>query len=275
MLKRKVPLPEGSESKSYYKYFSRDLAPVPEEKLEVAAAGPRPNSGALLIEDRDKLLDMGYLPYETGYWVLEDGSGALANNTYMPGVTCEMLQWWFAWHALDPLRYAIWDPEDHFDVKISDEVRRKILDPDIPLEEKSWDVLHEVVEAFEWDQEPEDVTIKFENPWKMGFNRARYGKDSNNCGFLVAVNGESGPPDHRVNAVMVHMARPVEGGVEFRTRFWNGWKIDAAGKAVKTLPDGIVIPAQIPETIYRHNIKEYSNLATLLPLVYAEERDRW
>ena len=26
-----------------------------------------------------------------------------------------MLQWWFAWHGIDPLRYAIWDPYDPYD----------------------------------------------------------------------------------------------------------------------------------------------------------------
>ncbi len=275
MLRRKVPLPPGSEQKSYYKYYDREMTPPPDEKVEVAKAGPRPNNGARLIQDRDHFLDLGYQPYETGYWVLDDGSASLANCTYMPGVTCEMLQWWYAWHALDPLRYAIWDPEDHFGITIGNDVRKKILDPNVPLEEKSWGVLHDVVEAFEWNLEPEKVVIMFENPWKMGFNRARYGKDSENCCFLVVVNGESGTEDHRVNSVMVHMARPVQGGVEFRTRFWNGWKIDESGNPVKTLPDGITVPVEIPRMIYEHNIKEYTNLATLLPLVYAEEKENW
>ena len=33
----------------------------------------------------------------------------------MPGVTSEMLDWWFPWHSVgSDLRYKIWDPEDHY-----------------------------------------------------------------------------------------------------------------------------------------------------------------
>ena len=56
------------------------------------------------------LLDPGYLRAETGYCTHEDGRGYVAVLTKMPGVTAEMLDWWFDWHPRDPLRYRIWFP---------------------------------------------------------------------------------------------------------------------------------------------------------------------
>jgi len=30
---------------------------------------------------------------------MEDGTGYIANLVYMPGVTVDMFDWWFAWHG--------------------------------------------------------------------------------------------------------------------------------------------------------------------------------
>lgn len=45
------------------------------------------------------------------------------------------------------------------------------------------------------------------------------------------------------------------------------------GKALKGIPDGETIPAIVPEKLFMHNIKEFSNLASILPSLYAEEKD--
>ena len=31
----------------------------------------------------------------------------------LPGVTAEMVQWWFWWHCQEDLRYQVWYPGDH------------------------------------------------------------------------------------------------------------------------------------------------------------------
>ena len=40
------------------------------------------------------------------------------------------------------------------------------------------------------------------------------------------------------------------------------------------MPDGVSIPEMGPRALYGHNIKEFSNLAAILPSVYAEEKDK-
>ncbi|MFX1508632.1 MAG: DAPG hydrolase family protein, partial [Promethearchaeota archaeon] len=77
-----------------------------------------------------------------------------------------------------------------------------------------------------------------------------------------------------VPVVMTHFLRPVEGGSELRSRFWFGWQI-IDGEPVKCIPDGFKIPAIGPVSLLKHNVKEFTNLACILPDIYAEEKDNW
>ena len=64
-------------------------------------------------------------------------------------------------------------------------------------------------------------------------------------GTVVGANGVSlmldpppGVPTQKSPAVMVHFVREVDGGVEFRTRFWMGYHI-LDKKPYKLLPKGV------------------------------------
>lgn len=73
---------------------------------------------------------------------------------------------------------------------------------------------------------------------------------------------------------MCHFIRETADGVELRTRFWMGWTI-VDQKAVKTLPDGVRIPEIAAQTLLLHNMKEFANLASFLPEIFAEEKNNW
>ncbi len=47
----------------------------------------------------------------------------------MTGATPEMIDWWFAWHGLEDLRYKLWYPEMHVSARLDPEERAKVLDP--------------------------------------------------------------------------------------------------------------------------------------------------
>lgn len=49
----------------YYKYFLRDLAPIPQEKLDIWQGPAADGSLALPIEQRDRFLDEAPLPLES------------------------------------------------------------------------------------------------------------------------------------------------------------------------------------------------------------------
>jgi phloretin hydrolase len=89
-----------------------DMASASHEKYSSIEQGPMDYATALRIENRNDLFKEGYLDGEFGWWLLEDGTALIANKTFFPNLTGEMFDWWFAWHPIDRLRYAIWDSED-------------------------------------------------------------------------------------------------------------------------------------------------------------------
>ena len=264
----KVPMPADAVNKSYYKYFEMGIADLTEEQKAFVAQCKRPSEEALSAKERNKFIGEGVWPRETGYYPLKEGGMLIAANVPMPDVTADMLYWWFAWHGLDPLRYAIWDCEDHFDVQIDEKGRALALDPSVPMEQKTWGATHVVLESM--GAAPDQITIMFKNPAEMGFDPALIGTDS--CEFLVSANCLLAPyntPSH-----MVECAKKVDGVMTYMCRFWVGYHaIDGEAKCL--LPPEVTIPDEVAAGMVGHCIKEFSNLAKILPSVYAEEKDRW
>lgn len=264
----KVPVAADARTKSYYKYYERDIAGLTPEQMQFVAGCKGREEDALSIHDRNKLLEPGILPEKMGYFPLKEGGMLVAGNIPMPGVTAEMLYWWFAWHGLEPLRYAIWDPEDHFDVQINQEGKERSLNQDIALEEKTWGAAHTVKESI--GGPPDEIVIMFTEPAKMGFDASKIGTPD--CEFMVAANALLG--EMKVPVVMVETAKKVDGIMTFSARFWVGYHI-IEGEGRYLLPPQVQIPEQVMMGLVGHNIKEFSHLAKILPEVYAEEKGRW
>ncbi len=251
----------------YAKYYYRPIAPPNPKLIEILKQGPMDPAKALKPENINDLLNPGYHEVETGYCIMPDGTGYAAINNVFPGSTVEMHNWWFAWHALEDIRYMLWFNKGHFGIRISDADRAKILDPDVPMVKKYQGMQHHVVEDVGGGVE--DIEINFLTPEEMGFDMERFKAPA--VATIVGANGFSqaraGGP--KAPAIMLHFAREIPGGIEFRTRFWMGWHM-INGKPVKLLPDGIRIPIQAPMGLAFHNVEEYSNLAAFLPEIYKE-----
>lgn len=268
MAEKSRKLTEEEEKLPFINYFHDPLAPPNQKLLDILDQGPMDPAKALMPENINDLLQPGYLEVETGYCVLPNGAGYVAVNNVFPGCTIEMMKWWFAWHTLRPVHYSIWNSERHHSIAISDSDRKKILNPNIPLEEKYKDVTHFVVEDIGGGFE--DITILFLRPEKLGFDMSRFNKANVAevfCGYGVTESRSGHGP--KAPAVMVHFCRETEEGLEFRTRFWMGYKV-IKGKVHKVLPPHIKLPIEIPKGLAYHNVEEYSNLAAILPKVYSE-----
>ncbi|MFV0441646.1 MAG: DAPG hydrolase family protein [Lachnospirales bacterium] len=267
----RVPVTEQDKTKSYFKYYGVEMvAPDPKRYEDVHKDGLLRPDQVLKFQDRNRLFEPGYLEKEVGYCVLPDGTGYVANLTFMPGVTAEMFDWWFAWHGLDNLRYSVWDPEDHY--KAESMQKKRTLDPDLTMKEKYWNTTHHVLEDIGLG--PEGLYINFKCPGDLGFDMSKIGTDA--CATIVCARGygKGQPPFASPDTIMCHFIREVEGGVELRTRFWQGWCIKNS-KEYKSIPDGMRMPEIAPKALLLHNIKEFTNLAALLPKIYAEEKDRF
>jgi hypothetical protein len=259
------------KTRPYAAYFDRKPADIPGERLGPMAT-PMDPSLALLPEDLNDLLPPGYLASEAGWCVMPNGTGYVSCLTKMSGVTPHMIDWWFAWHALESLRYKIWWPEGHFDLQISRAARERILDPEIPMAEKNHGLTHHVLEDIGGGA-PDKIRIRFMSPEDYGFDMSRFKPPKS--GTLVAGVGyvKSARAPFFVPAVpvmMCHLVREIEDGIEFRTRFWMGY--DMVGrKPKKKLPPFIRIPKKIPKGLALHCVHEYANLSSFLPRIFEEQ----
>lgn len=258
-----VPVTEEEMRSPLFPYFQINMTPADPARYQAVEAGMMDPRDALLPQDMNRLFDPGYLPGEFGYTQLEDGTVTLANLTKMPNVTPEMFDWWFAWHGLESLRYKIWNKDEHHycQTRNTEQARNASLS----MKERYWDTVHDVKEAMAPDAPVQDLIINFRNPVDIGFSAEKL-KDFD--GTIVCAGNEVSP------TIMCHFIRPTADGCELRTRFWMGYCVKDR-KPVKAIPDGIRIPPEAAKALLLHNIKEFTNLAALLPKLYPEYKDRF
>ena len=250
-----VPITEEEKKSPLYKYFLMDMKQA-DPRRYAAAAKPVDGSLGLHPTELNRLFEPGYLPLESGFCNLPDGGGMLANCTDMPGVTPEMFDWWFAWHGLEPMRYKIWNHEDHYYVMTRNpEISSNKA---LSMKERYWNTIHDVQEDVGLGLE--HIAINFRNPADIGFDPEKL-KDFK--GTIVCAGNEYNP------VIMCHFLRPTKTGCELRTRFWFGYSI-IDGKPRKILPDGVTFPLIPVQALLAHNIKEFTHLAYVLPQLYEE-----
>jgi hypothetical protein len=262
------PLTPEEQARPFAKYY-RD--PVPADPAHLAMMDtPCDPAKAIFPEQMNDLLNPGDLEIEIGWCNLPNGAGFIANRYQYSGVTAEMIDWWFAWHPLEDLRYRIWYPPQHGGIMISPEARKRILNPNIPIREKNWGVTHHVTENCDCGME--NIDISFMSPKDFGFDMTRW-KEPNVSTFA----GGSGwactvfKTDESITApaLMCHIFRQVPGGLEHRTRFWMGYRM-SNGKPELCLPPGISVPTAAIQGLARHNVREFKNFGAFLPEIYKE-----
>ena len=250
-----VPVTEEEKAGPLYKYFERDMVEA-DPAIYAAVQIPADPAKALGPEEMNRLFDDGYLDLELGYCNLPNGTAVLCNKTFMPGVTPEMFDFWFAWHGCEAMRYKIWNHHQHYSVQTMNPERA--LNKSLSLKERYWDTTHDITEDV--GNGPQRIFINFRNPADIGFDPEKL---KNFKGTIVCSGNEKSP------TIMVHFLRPVEGGCELRSRFWMGYHV-VNGKPEKMFPDGFRIPLDGVKCLLMHNIKEFTHLASILPEVYAE-----
>ena len=234
---------------------------------------PMDASKAFGPEEINRLLDVKKLETEEteiGWCWLPNGAGYIANKKFYPGFTAEMVDWWFAWHPLEDLRYRLWYPPQHGGIMLSPIDRERILDPTIPNAEKNWGVTHHVTENC--DAGMDNVDITFTAPVNLGFDMERFPK------VIAAFAGGMGwqcPVDKKEDtitapAMMCHVFYNVPGGMVHRTRFWMGYRICQDGSFECILPYGAKVPQESVQGLARHNVKEFTRFAEFLPRIHKE-----
>jgi len=256
-------LTEIEKSKPYSKFYYQPLTPPPASSIEEMDKGPIDPALAIPISEKDRLLIPGYTEGEYGYCVMPDGTGYVAALIDMPGVTKDMIEWFFAWFGLEDLRYMIWDPECHHAVELAKkEYIGQRCDYSLSALERRWGT--EIIATEDIGGGSVPLTIKFLTPGQFGHDVDKCFEAPN-----VTINNINLYNGDTPMAASSHLYRATDRGVELRARFWLGWVLDD-GKDVLVNDK---VPPPLPKGLAYHCLVEYSNLAAILPQLYEENHN--
>lgn len=246
------------------KYWFRRAAPD-SRVLSVLNNGPLPSGDALKWEDRERLIEPGYLGGENGWAKFDDGSAYVAVKTFFPGATAEMIDWWFEWaQREEAIRYKIWYPGAHYDMSQASTPNAPTYKNPKPFWGKSRFPVEDVGVGVS------QLRLDFVSPSELGFDKLP------EYSTMLAVR--VGLPNGLLKTTdMIHYVRPVEGGVEMRSRFWIAREFEAmagglglaAFLADNPLVKSVVVPENLPQELALHCANEYAQLASFLPEVFA------
>ena len=256
-------------ARPFAKYYSEEI-PLPDPAHFAMMETPCDPAKAITPEQVNDLLNPGNLDVEIGWCNLPSGAGFIANRMIYPDITAEMIDWWFAWHPLEDLRYRIWYPPQHGGIMLSPEGRKRLLDPSIPMAERNWGVVHHVTENCDCGME--NIDIQFLSPKDFGFDMSRWKEPCVSAfagGFGWAVSVNKTDDSITAPALMCHIFRKHPQGLEHRTRFWMGYRM-SSGKPELSLPPGVAVPVAAIRGLARHNVKEFTRFKHFLPRIYAE-----
>lgn len=246
----------------YSEYFFKPIAPVADHLLKEMEKSPVDPTKATSIFDRNDILKPGHLDVENGYTRMTDGSGAVATKVEMPGVTPEMIDWWFVWHGLKDLRYKIWCPTEHYGIHVHPDSEAHRMNTSLSLKERNWGTTDVVIEDV--GNGPQTMHLTFLSPEEYGYDPELV----KNVDVIVSANVQDPATGMRL-ITFSHVIRRIPGGIEYRSHYWQGYNI-IDGKPVATAipPEGF--PMEVMRSNALHSLVEYSNLAEILPKLYAK-----
>lgn len=263
---------EEEKDKPYAKYFYRPMAKIPDEVTHAIASGSMDHKDTLPFERINDLLQPGYHAWETGVCFMPDNSCYVAVLTRMPKVSGEMLDWWFWWHALETLRYKIWFPGSHLANHTQD--RHQLQNQELSSRQRYWNNTQYPIEDVGIGIE--QLSMTFLPPADFGFDVSRF--DEARVATVICARVGS-VTKKALHTDMCHFVRTTDDGVEMRSRFWIGRKIQSMMLSEESpihwlintkFIRKILIPADTPNQMAYHCAQEYNNLVAILPELYRD-----
>lgn len=238
----------------YEKYLRIKNVSVPEEIAAKIKNGGKITP--LLLSEKDAVLSSHGLWYDAGYTKLPDGNMLVSMYCEMPGITEEMIKWWFHWHPKESARYKLWFPGEHFAISYSRRNKEYFSSEAVPDFEEN---THYPVEKIGNAVLP--LEIRFVSPENFGFSE----KALRESGDPLIISGHVGVFRGLVrHTEMAHIFFKTEKGLLLVSRFW-------IGALLKTeLMRKIIANENIASGMAEHCFIEYRNLAKKLPELYKE-----
>lgn len=230
--------------------------PLPQIPSEIMDALSKNAITPTPFEAKNEILSNAELQTEVGYTKMDDGTYLVAMVCPMPGITVDMIEWWFWWHAQDSRRYQVWYPDDHISIKYHKKNRTYFEQPNVPAFVPNTQYPVERIGGMKMP-----LRIDFVTPEAFGFSRQAM--RNNNIPKIVC--GHVGAFNNLVkHTEMAHIFKQTENGLFMISRFW-------LGKTIKNpFLRKYIITDNMAKGMAEHCCIEYRNLCEILPALYDE-----
>lgn len=228
--------------------------PLPTIPPEIRTRLAQPCITQTSFEDRNAVLCDAGLQREVGYTRFPDGNWLVSMTCSMPGITADMIRWWFWWHCREDLRYRVWFPGDHLRIRYHKKDRDYFLRDTLPPFQPNTQFPVEKIGSMRLP-----LRIDFVTPEQFGFRPEDIRANHISlvvCGHVSAFGGLL------PHTEMAHIFKQTEDGLLLISRFWLG----------QTLKNPLLRKAILTEDtalgMAEHCCVEYRNLAEILPGLY-------
>lgn len=230
--------------------------PLPQMPSEIVDALSKNAITPTPFESKNDILSNSKLQTEVGYIKMDNGTYLVAMVCPMPGVTVDMIEWWFWWHTQDSRRYQAWYPGDHISIKYHKKDRAFFEQPNVPAFVPNTQFPVERIGGMKMP-----LRIDFVTPEEFGFSRQTM--YDNNIPKIVC--GHVGAFNNLVkHTEMAHIFKKTENGLFMISRFW-------LGKTMKNpFLRKLIITDDMAKGMAEHCCIEYRNLCEILPALYDE-----
>ena len=205
------------------------------------------------VSEVNELLIREDLQKEAGYRKMEKGIWQVSMYCPMPGITPEMIQWWFWWHPQADERYQVWYPGAHHGIGYANKDREYFQTEQCPPFQNN---IQYPVETIGGSKMP--LQIRFVTPEEFGFSRELM--EENDIPIIVC--GHVGIKGLVMHTEMAHVFRKTEDGLYMFSRFWMGELLHSR------LIRSMAITEATALGMTEHCCVEYRNLVRILPELY-------
>lgn len=227
---------------------------LPQMPAEITAALVQSRITGTAFERKNEILSDPALQREVGWKRLDDGSYLVSMTCPMPGITPEMIAWWFWWHAQADERYQVWFPGAHLGIGYPRKQKAYFTQAHCPAFQPN---THFPVEKIGNTTLP--LRIDFLTPEEFGFSGEVMERNHIPlivCGHVGAFRGLV------MHTEMAHIFRQTDDGLFLTSRFWLG----------RTLKNPLlrkrIITEELAKDMAEHCCVEYRNLREILPGLY-------
>ena len=231
--------------------------PLPVIPADIQERLNHPNITLTAYENKNDVLTDPALQQEVGIKQFTDGSWLVSMVCPMPGITREMIDWWFWWHTQDSLRYQVWFPGSHSKNSYAKKDLAYFQQETKPAFQTNSQFPVEEIGGMRMP-----LRIDFVTPEQFGFSREAMEKGNIAtivCGHVSAFGGLI------PHTEMAHIFRQTEDGLFMCSRFW-------LGKTMTPLLRKFLMTEKMARGMAEHCCIEYRNLAEILPGLYRKYR---